>query len=83
MSKNSYSAPSVTKAFEILKALGGSSGGLGISSLARTLGIGKSTVHGIMAAMEDLGVVIRDESTKRYLAHIGKQVPYLPYRYWI
>ena len=24
-----------------------------------------------------------DESTKRYLAHIGKQVPYLPYRYWI
>jgi hypothetical protein len=24
-----------------------------------------------------------DESTKRYLVHIGKQVPYLPYRYWI
>ena len=24
-----------------------------------------------------------DESTRRYLAHIGKQVPYLPYRYWI
>lgn len=24
-----------------------------------------------------------DESTKRYIAHIGKQVPYLPYRYFI
>ncbi|MBC7254414.1 MAG: hypothetical protein H5T72_10670 [Actinobacteria bacterium] len=24
-----------------------------------------------------------DESTRRYLAHIGKQVPYLPYRYFI
>jgi hypothetical protein len=24
-----------------------------------------------------------DESTKRYLSHIGKQVPYLPYRYFI
>ncbi len=24
-----------------------------------------------------------DESTKRYLIHIGKQVPYLPYRYFI
>ena len=24
-----------------------------------------------------------DESTRRYLNHIGKQVPYLPYRYFI
>ncbi|MBN2027016.1 MAG: hypothetical protein JW854_09705 [Actinobacteria bacterium] len=24
-----------------------------------------------------------DESTKRYLNHVGKQVPYLPYRYFI
>lgn len=24
-----------------------------------------------------------DESTKHYLNHIGKQVPYLPYRYFI
>lgn len=24
-----------------------------------------------------------DESTRRYLVHIGKQVPYLPYRYFI
>ncbi len=24
-----------------------------------------------------------DESTRRYIVHIGKQVPYLPYRYFI
>jgi hypothetical protein len=34
-----------------------------------------------------LGLVVAyfslDESTKRYLSHIGKQVPYLPYRYFI
>lgn len=66
MSKNGYSAPSVIKAFEILKALGDANEGMGISSLARKLGIGKSTVHGITAAMEELGVLIRDPRTKRF-----------------
>lgn len=66
MRKNGYSAPSVVKAFEILKALGDTNEGMGISSLARKLGIGKSTVHGITAAMEELGVVIRDGRTKRF-----------------
>ena len=68
MSKNGYSAPSVIKAFEILKALSDTSEGMGISSLSRKLGIGKSTVHGITAAMEELGVVIRDRRTKRFRA---------------
>ncbi len=66
MRKNGYVAPSVVKAFEILKALGDANEGMGISLLARKLGIGKSTVHGIMAAMEELGVVIRDPGTKRF-----------------
>ena len=66
MSKNGYLAPSVIKAFEILKALGDNNEGMGISALARKLGIGKSSVHGIMSAMEELGVVIRDQRTKRF-----------------
>lgn len=66
MGKNGYSAPSVNKAFEILKALGDASEGMGISALARKLGIGKSTVHGITTAMEEVGVVIRDGRTKRF-----------------
>jgi len=66
MGKNGYSAPSVIKAFEILKALGDTPEGMGISALARRLGIGKSTVHGITAAMEEIGVLIRDSRTKRF-----------------
>ena len=66
MGKNGYSAPSVIKAFEILRILGDTPEGVGISGLARALGISKSTVHGITAAMEGLGIVMRDHKTKRF-----------------
>ena len=66
MAQPGYSAPSVVKAFEILQALADRNEGLGVSALARNLGISKSTVHGIMTTMEELGVVIRDGRTKRF-----------------
>lgn len=47
-----------------------------MKSLKRALGA--AVVLGLVAAY-----LAADESTKRYLAHIGKQVPYLPYRYFI
>jgi hypothetical protein len=40
--------------------------------------IGFAVLLGLAAAY-----ATADESTKRYLAHIGRQVPYLPYRYFI
>lgn len=40
--------------------------------------IGMGTLAGMVIVYLSL-----DESTRRYLAHIGKQLPYLPYRYWI
>jgi len=40
--------------------------------------LGVAALLGIAAAY-----LSADESTKRYLAHVGKQVPYLPYRYFI
>lgn len=61
-----YQAPSVKKAFQILKLISDTDGGLGISHLAKSLGIGKSTVHGITSALEELGTIIRDPVTKRY-----------------
>lgn len=72
-----YLAPSVTKAFQILKMVTQSSRGLKISDLSKALGIGKSTVHGITAALEELGVILRDPATKRYrsgltLLELGK-----------
>ena len=61
-----YKAPSVKKAFEILKLISASDYGLGVSDLAKGSGISKGTVHGITSALEDLGTIIRDPSTKKY-----------------
>jgi len=66
MKKTLYSAPSVRKAFQILRAISDSSTGLGVTELSKQLKIGKSTVHGITAALEELGVLIRDPLHKKY-----------------
>ena len=65
MSKG-YFAPSVKRAFDILKLISTSKDGVGISEIARGLGIAKSTVHGMTSALEEVGVVLRDPVTKRY-----------------
>ena len=65
MSKK-YNAPSVRKAFLILRFISRASQGLGISHLADSLGISKGTVHGIISALEELGALIRDPFSKKY-----------------
>ena len=65
MSKG-YRAPIVTKAFAALDLLAAAQGSLSLSDLSRRLGIGKSTLHGILAALEDAGAVVRDRRTRRY-----------------
>lgn len=64
--KPAYTAPSVKKAFQILKAIADSSTRLGVSELSKQLKIGKSTVHGITSALEELGVLVRDPIDKKY-----------------
>lgn len=61
-----YIAPSVKKAFEILKTISTTKEGVGISELARDLKMPKSTVHGMVSALEDVGAITRDPSTKRF-----------------
>lgn len=61
-----YRAPTIKKAFQILELLSASDRGLTVSCLSRACGISKSTVHGITAALDEAGAVVRDESTKRY-----------------
>ena len=60
-----YQAPTVRKAFQILRDITGAPDGRSISELARVLGISKSTVHGILAALEGEGAIVRD-ADKRY-----------------
>ncbi|MBW2064509.1 MAG: IclR family transcriptional regulator [Deltaproteobacteria bacterium] len=62
-----YIAPSVKRAFDILKAISGSRNGLGISEIARKLAMAKSSVHGITFALEELGAVRRDPHTKKFV----------------
>lgn len=66
MKEAKYSAPSVKKAFRILHAIADSSSGMGVSELAKRLKIGKSTVHGITSALEELGALARDPVQKKY-----------------
>jgi DNA-binding IclR family transcriptional regulator len=66
MKQNNYLAPSVQKAFKILQAIADSPAGLGVSELAKLLAIGKSTVHGITSALEELGALVRDPIYKKY-----------------
>ena len=61
-----YQAPSVKKAFQILKLLADTNQEVGISDLAKHLEISKSTVHGITSAMEEMGVILRNPLNKRY-----------------
>lgn len=73
-----YQAPSVRKAFQVLHVIAGTDRGMGISELAKSLGISKGTVHGIAAALEEAGVIIRNPFTKKYslgytLIELGKK----------
>ena len=72
-----YQAPIVKKAFLILDVISKSSQGLKISEISSRLDISKSTVHGITAALEDLGAILRNPVSKKYstgitLMELGK-----------
>jgi len=72
-----YQAPIVKKAFLILDVISKSVRGLKISEISTRLDISKSTVHGITAALEDQGALLRDPVTKHYtigitLMELGK-----------
>jgi len=61
-----YQAPAVKKAFQIIKLIADTTQGLGISELAKALGISKGTVHGVTSILEELGMITRDPATKKY-----------------
>jgi DNA-binding IclR family transcriptional regulator len=49
-----------------MDAISQSTQGLRISEISSRLDISKSTVHGITAALEDVGAIVRDSVSKRY-----------------
>lgn len=61
-----YSAPIVSKALRVLKMICSAPRNPGISEIAATLNFAKSTTHGILAALEATGWVLRDPITRKY-----------------
>lgn len=62
----SYSAPIVSKAMRVLKMILTENDNPGISEIASKLKLAKSTTHGILAALEETGWVLRDPITRKY-----------------
>ncbi len=57
---------SVLHAFDLLDVLGEEAGSAGVSELARRTGLGKSTVHALLATLEERGAVQFDTDRRRY-----------------
>jgi DNA-binding IclR family transcriptional regulator len=70
-----YSAPIVSKALKVLKLIITSPRNPGISEIASELALAKSTTHGILAALEQTGWVLRDPITRKYTCgHVVKDL---------
>lgn len=54
----------MSRAFEILRLLSGSSGPLGVSGIARALNASKGSVHGILRVLADEGAVEESDRAK-------------------
>ncbi len=61
-----YTAPIVAKAMKIVEMIAKSTENPGISEIASELDLAKSTTHGILAALEESGWVLRDPVTRKY-----------------
>jgi len=57
---------SVSHAFDLLDELGDGAGSTGVSELARRTGLSKSTVHALLATLEERGAVQLDGERRRY-----------------
>jgi len=64
--RSNAQVPAVAKAFRLLDLLSSSAEPLGVSELARRLGLGKSTIHGLVSTLQSFGAVETADGTKRY-----------------
>ena len=62
-----YNAPILYRTFDILEKIADSPSELGISDLARSLTIPKSTVYGIIQALLDIGAIRQDGKTNKFM----------------
>ena len=61
-----YNAPILKKAVEIIKLIVKEHKPLGVTDIARSLSISKSTTFGILKSLEEEGFLVKDPSSKKY-----------------
>jgi IclR family transcriptional regulator, KDG regulon repressor len=61
-----YNAPIIRRALEIIKLLVSEHEQLGVTDIAKSLSINKSTTFGILKALEEEGYITKDAVTKKY-----------------
>jgi IclR family transcriptional regulator, KDG regulon repressor len=66
MSDNRRTLSSVRNAARLLKTFSPSERDLGVTELAQRLGLGKSTIHRLLATLQEEQLVEQDEATGRY-----------------
>ena len=66
-----YKSPMTKKVLKVLEFLGNQDTPLGVSQLASALSMNKSTLFGILKALEEEGYVIKDQAEKKYAAGEG------------
>jgi len=59
-------SPAVWRAVASLDSLARAGDGLTLSELARAIGESKSTLHAVLATLVEAGLLVRDQSSKRY-----------------
>ncbi len=61
-----YNAPILKKAVEIIKLIVKEQKPLGVTDIARSLAISKSTTFGILKSLEEEGFLVKDPFSKKY-----------------
>ncbi len=69
--KTMYRSPVTKKVLKVLEFLGNEDTPLGVSQIANALSMNKSTLFGILKALEEEGYVIKDQGEKKYAAGEG------------
>jgi len=75
-----YRAPAVVRAFELLRAVAATPQGLSLSQLSKQLGLGKSTIHGLIRALVQAGALDQDLEGRHYT--LGGTIADLAFSRW-
>lgn len=67
-----YNAPIIKKALEIIELITVENKPLGVTDIAKSLSLSKSTVFGILKALQESGFIAKNRSTKKYI--IGQEL---------